>query len=170
MMLRHTLPLIENTPDADVVLQIVSADKFVPVEGKINVLFTMWEFLDVPKSYQESLAKADYVIVPCGFCRDIFKPFCKHTPIVCWEGVDPDMYQFKERTAAEKFRFLWVGAPNPRKGYQSILQVVEIAERFPAVEFYLKTTVKKITDEELSEAVKKHWSKIVDIEDGPEKV
>lgn len=166
MMIKHTAPFIIDDPEADVVLQIVSADKFEPIEGKVNVLFTMWEFLDVPKNYQEALAKADYVIVPSAFCRDIFTPYCKNKPIVCWEGVDPDQYQFIQRKAGDRFRFLWVGAPNPRKGYQSVLNVIELAERFPKVEFYLKTTTKKITLIETIQAILKNWRQIIKTEKG----
>jgi glycosyltransferase involved in cell wall biosynthesis len=164
MMLKHTKDLLDLDDNADIVLHIVSADKFVPVVGKVNVLFTMWEFLDVPKVYQDALAKADYVIVPCSFCRDIFAPFCKRKPIVCWEGVDPEQYKFVERKADKKFRFLWVGAPNPRKGYQSILQVVNMAEKYPNLEFYLKTTTKKIGFIETIKATIKNWDNIKMVE------
>ncbi len=160
-MRKHTLPLIENDPEADVVLHIVSGDHFEPFPGKINILFTMWEFLDVPKSYQEALAKADWVIVPCSFCRDIFAPYCKRKPIVCWEGVDPDKYKFVQRKAGDKFRFLWVGAPNPRKGYQSVLKVIGLADRFPNIEFYLKTTTKKISFLQAINGAIKNWRNIV---------
>jgi len=165
-MLKHTLPLIDNDKDAKVVLQVVSADRFVPLEGKVNVLFTMWEFMDVPDNYKKALAEADYVIVPCSFCRDIFAPYCKHKPIVCWEGVDPEKYKFYQRKVDGKFRFLWVGAANPRKGYEIILQVLALADMYPQMEFYIKTTVKKIKLAETIRATLKHWKKIIDVPKG----
>ena len=125
-MRKHTLHLIDNDPEAKMILQVVSADYFTPFEDRINILFTMWEFIDVPENYKKALADADYVIVPSRFCRDIFAPYTKKKPIVCFEGTDPDVYTYKERSRNGKFRLLWVGAPNPRKGYQSILNVLEL--------------------------------------------
>jgi glycosyltransferase involved in cell wall biosynthesis len=164
-MLKHTLPFIENTTEAKIILQIISADQFTPVPDRVNVLFTMWEFIDVPKSYQENLAKADYVIVPSRFCRDIFAPYCERKPIVCFEGVDEEVFKPVERvfTKGGKFKCLWIGAPNPRKGYQTILNVINIAEKVPQIEFYLKTTVKAITFPEFVRNTIKHWKRIVDV-------
>ena len=168
MMIKHTMPHIINDSESNIVLQIVSGDKFEPVKGRINVLFTMWEFIDVPPSYQKALAKADYVIVPSSFCKEIFAPYCKNTPIVCWEGVDPNQYKFVKRERGSKFRFLWVGAPNPRKGYQSILNVIQIADKYPNIEFYLKTTTKKISLVDTIKQTIKHWGQIKDVKGGME--
>lgn len=166
MMVKHTAPFIENDPEAKMVLQIISADLFQPVLGRVNILFSMWEFIDVPPSYQKALAAADYVIVPSRFCRDIFAPYCKRRPYVCQEGVDPADYPYVERKVGNKFRFLWVGAPNPRKGYQSILQVLQLADKFPQLEFYLKTTVKKTTLGDFLRNTVKNWKQISEVEEG----
>jgi glycosyltransferase involved in cell wall biosynthesis len=160
-MRKHTAPYIEFDQNSNIAFQIVSADHFVPVPNKVNVLFTMWEFLDVPESYQKALAEADYVIVPSAFCRDIFAQYTKKRPIICWEGVDPSVYTFKQRSLESKFRFLWVGASNPRKGYGTILEVVRLADEFPHIEFYLKTTAKANTLIDTIKAVKKNWKDII---------
>ena len=146
MMRRHIQKYVEidDTGDAEVCVQITPADHFVPVMGKFNVLFTMWEFMDLPQSYIENLDKADLILVPCAFCKDIFKKYTKVPIEVCWEGVDPEIYRYHERKPTVPFRFLWVGAPNPRKGYQLILESVKVIEQLKDVEMYIKTTVPKM--------------------------
>lgn len=161
-MKNHSEKYFDYTPEADIVLQIVPADKFIPIPGKINVLFTMWELLDVPESYKENLKKADVIIVPSSFCRDIFRPIVPDKPIyVCHEGVDPSVYKFKARelpnpAAGKRFRFLWVGAPNPRKGYPFILEIVKIMEKSPECELYIKTTMPKMN---WGQALRNAWKK-----------
>lgn len=136
--------------NAEVALSIAPGDLYKPVPGKFNILFTMWELLDVPPKYIENFANADAIIVPCRFCKDIFSKYFPREKIwVCAEGVDPDVYQFKERknpdlTAGDRFRFLWVGAPNERKGYRFVTELVRVFEQLPNVEIYVKTTMPKL--------------------------
>jgi glycosyltransferase involved in cell wall biosynthesis len=135
---------LDDTGEAEMCLQITPADKFVPILGKFNVLFTMWEFLDLPQSYIDGINKADLILVPCSFCKDLFKKYTDKPVEVCWEGVDPEIYRYHDRKPTVPFRFLWVGAPNPRKGYQLILESVRIIEQLKDVEMYIKTTVPKM--------------------------
>ena len=144
-MLRETSKHIEIHENGEIALHIVPADQFHPIPGKINVLFTMWEFMDLPNSYIRNIQKADHLVVPCSFCRDLFKRYTPRPIHVCWEGVDPDKYPYYERQApnfalGEKFRWLWVGAPNPRKGYLTILEMCKIIKKHPHMEMYIKTT------------------------------
>ncbi len=134
--------------NAKIALTITPADQFKPVPGKFNILFTMWECLDVPTSYIPGLKAADLVIVPSRFCYDIFRPLTDKPMEICPEGVEPDVFTFKERikpdpNKGEKFRFLWLGAPNPRKGYYTIMEFVKIVEQLPDIELYIKTTAGK---------------------------
>lgn len=161
-MRKHSEQYFDFTHEADIALSIAPGDTYQPIPGKFNVLFTMWELLDVPPPYIEALANADAVIVPCRFCKDIFSKYIDPSKIwVCFEGVDPDVYTFKERTypdmaAGEKFRFLWVGAPNERKGYRFILEMVKVFEQVPTVEVYIKTTMPKV---DWQTTLKKTWEK-----------
>lgn len=168
-----------DDPQSNVVLHIVSADHFLPVPGKFNVLFTMWEAIDVPISYQIALNKADLIIVPCAFCKEIFSRFTKVPIEVCWHGTDTELYKFHDRTkqavtvkykkhlfskplSFRRFRFLWVGAPNPRKGYKEVLGVLALAEKFPTVEIYIKTTAPKISWWDTMKSLKRNWRRIFD--------
>jgi hypothetical protein len=146
-------------PSAPIALTIMPADQFVPVPGKINVLFTMWEFLDLPESYIKKINDPDLhaIIVPCAFCRDVFRKYTQKPIYVCHLGVEPGVFNYTERSFPHrpaKFRFLWCGAPNPRKGYPIVLEAVKIFENCPDVEMYIKTTAPKIN---WWQAVKNTW-------------
>lgn len=148
-MRKYSKRIMDFDPDAEIVLHIVPADHFKPVPNKINVLFTMWEFMKLPASYMTGINRADAVIVPSSFCRDLFRPHTTNKVYVCHEGIEDELYPYHPRKLPdvkqnEKFRFLWVGAPNPRKGYPFILEAIKIFETVPFVEVYLKTTMPKL--------------------------
>lgn len=146
-MLKFSEPFLEISDDADIALTICPADNFVPVPGKINVLFTMWESLDLPNNYLQRIARADALIVPCSFCRDLFRPHFDGPIYVCHEGIDPEKFQYYERQPkqGDTFRFLWVGASNPRKGYPIVDEIADkVIQKMKGVEIYLKTTTAKM--------------------------
>lgn len=164
-MRKHVEPYVIFDQTARIALHIVSADHFHPIPGKVNVLFTMWEFLDVPECYIRALNKADVIIVPSTFCRDLFRRYTTKPIHVCFEGVDEKVYTYQERFApdyakVERFRFLWVGAPNPRKGYQYMIQAAKIIEDCPNMEVYLKTTMPKMNWEQTIKSIEKHKQEI----------
>ncbi len=144
-MKKYCEKYFEYSDDADIALHIVPADHFQPIKGKFNILFTMWEFMDVPLSYVKGLNKADMIIVPCKFCKDVFANVTRRPIYVCHEGVDAEKYPYKERQyfRGNTFRFLWVGAANPRKGYPIVLDAIKAFADFPKIEIYLKTTAEK---------------------------
>jgi glycosyltransferase involved in cell wall biosynthesis len=146
MMRRHIQKYVEIDDEnkADIFVQITPADHFIPIPGKFNVLFSMFEFNDLPQTYIDNLDKADLILVPCSFCKKLFEKYTNKPVEVCWEGVDPEIYRYHERKPTVPFRFLWVGAPNPRKGYQLILEAVKVCEQLKNIEIYIKTTVPKM--------------------------
>lgn len=142
---KHAEKYFDLTPDADIALTITPANFFTPIPGKYNVLFTMWEFLDLPNNFIRGVDRTDALIVPSTFCRDLFHKYFKGKIYVCHLGVEPELFPYKLRNFNdEKLRLLWVGAPNPRKGYPLILQLIKVFENNPNVEIYLKTTVDKM--------------------------
>jgi len=136
--------LVEFSEEAEDTLQITSPESFRPVEGKVNWLFTMFEGEVIPEFYQKNLLQADFLIVPsfwvkknfiqCGVTRPIF---------VVPHGVRPE-FSYVERSLpkkGERFRFLAVGAPNNRKGWEEIdFAWKRLFKDNPSVELYLKTT------------------------------
>lgn len=152
---------LEIDDSGEVALHIVPADHFRPIPGKYNVLFTMWEADRLPDSYVKGLKEADEIVVPCRFSKELFKRYVPEKKYsVCQHGVDTSLYHYHERTFSpsfgQKFRILWVGAPNPRKGYHSALQMVSGLEHNPQLEFYFKTTVPDVDYSKLEGEAKKH--------------
>ena len=162
MMYEYTKRYIDvDDPNADMFFQIAPADHYRPVPNKINALLSMFEMLAVPDSYKPALRDADYVLTPCHFVKDLFSPYTKRPPIVIQEGVEPKefpYYQRKEPDYAngERFRIYWSGAPNPRKGYQYMTELIREADMRPDREYYLKTTMPKGNPLEQQEEAKKH--------------
>jgi len=147
-MYKHCAEYFDYDENASVAITIIPADQFKPVPNKRNILFTMWEAIDVPQSYIPGLRAADLIVVPSEFCREIFQLLTDKKVITCFEGVDTNIFKFKERqfpnfSKGEKFRYLWIGAPNPRKGYYTIMEFSKIVEKLPQVELYIKTTSDK---------------------------
>ena len=146
MMKDHVSPLMELTPEADIALTIIPADKFRPVPFKHNILFSMFEADAIPETYISGFNLADELVVPCGYVKNLFRQYTSKKISVCHEGVDGNVFYYKEREffRGQKFRILWVGAPNPRKGYPAMLELIRVLESQPGIEIYLKTTVPKV--------------------------
>jgi len=123
--------------DAEIAIHITVPTGFTRIPGKFNVLFTMYEGQIIPKDWIEPINRADLLIVPCEHNKYIFANYFKGPIEVCQEGYDPDVFEMVNRTEPaytpeDPFRFLWVGASNPRKGYQHIIEAWALFwKRFP---------------------------------------
>jgi len=149
MMREHTAKYVHLTGDAPIALTIASADKFEPIEDKYNYLFTMFETEHIPASYVQNLHLADHIIVPNDRLVTVFRKYTDRPISVCQEGCDTELFTYKKRfdpRLSRPFRFLWLGAPNPRKGYISLLEAWKIFMGYPEVELYMKTTSPKGLD------------------------
>jgi glycosyltransferase involved in cell wall biosynthesis len=153
MMKKYSEQYFEYTLSAKIAMQIVPMDYFTKIPGKFNIAFSMWEFQDLPPAYIKNMYKADAFIVPSSFCRDLFMRYTDKPVYVCWEGIEPEKYPFHNRVDSynevvskkRRFRFLWVGAPNVRKGYPIVLESTKLFQEIPNTEIYLKTTVPPIS-------------------------
>lgn len=141
-MRREVGKLVELTPDADKAMIITSCDKYLTkIADKKNYLFSMFELSSIPRLYAMNIQKADHLIVPSNFCKDLFEQYYDGPISVCQEGTDTDIFTYKEREFSEPFRFIWLGAPNPRKGYEEMIVIAESLKGSKDIEIYLKTTV-----------------------------
>jgi len=116
---------VENTFASDVAVHITPAVNFKPIPGKRNLLYSMYECVTLPPSWVEPINKANAIIVPCRQNRDLFRQYTKKPIYVVHEGCDTELYKYHERKAPEHgkpFTFLWVGAPNLRKGFAHLGQ------------------------------------------------
>ena len=133
--------------DADVAVHIVTPPSFEPIEGKYNILYTMYEMAALPADWPDKLAGADLIVVPNMHNYHLFRRYTDRPIEVVWEGVKPDVFTLEKRTMPtdKRFRFLWLGASNPRKGYEQVCHAWErLLKKHPEllgkVELYLKTT------------------------------
>ena len=130
--------------EADVALSISSADRWTPVAGRYNFLFTMFESLDtIPFNYSRNIQQADHIIVPANFLVPIFERYTNVPISVCHEGVNSNIFTYikREMPIIKPFRWLWVGAPNPRKGTAEISAICQLLHDMPQMEFYLLSSV-----------------------------
>ena len=105
--------------------------------------FTMHEFDVIPPQFKPALT-ADGVIVPCHHNKDLIQRYGYEGQVkVCGLGVDPQAYKYKEREfgRGQRFRFLWLGASDKRKGWELLVQAFqEEFKPWEPVELYIKTT------------------------------
>jgi len=111
-----------NDPDSKIAVHIITPDKFQPIPNKKNILYTMYECTTLPSDWIDAIQYADLLIVPCKQNKELFANYYKGPIEVVWEGVDVFDFPYVERKMplVQPFMFLWVGAPNPRKGFEYV--------------------------------------------------
>lgn len=117
---------------------------FKPVEGKRNIIFTMFEAENAEYFFPEAFSQADMIFTPTKFCQDVFEKITDKRVVVIPLGVNNKKFKFKQRhwqpDKGQRFRWLFYGAPNPRK--YSILEKLYsyLFRGWDVVELYIKTT------------------------------
>ena len=160
--------------DAPVAVSCAPVMRFFAVPGKVNVLFTAWESPQIPEGFREFLERADLICVTASFLVEPIRAVVPRTPVVVVPlGVDHSQFPFVDRTVAprraftgkKRFRFLWCGAPNHRKGPRQVLEAWKAfdpdgpgAYLSDRVELYLKYSV----PDRDSRGVEKHGNIIID--------
>lgn len=138
----------EDGGSADAFVYITPPHVFSPKPGVLNVFFTMFEAEIVPWEYRIACRRADLVVVPSAHNHRIFAR-AGIASQVCPLGVNVDRFPLVSRRPppdGEIFRYLWVGAPNPRKGWPILDQVWrEYFSEHSSVELYVKTTAPRGT-------------------------
>jgi hypothetical protein len=128
---------------AECALFITTPEFFNPDLSIPVFLFTMFEGLDLPDVYIKNIQKANFLLTPSKWVRELFSSYFEKEKIfVVPHGVEP-IYTYKERNLAVRpFRYLWVGAPNPRKGFSELTVIWQSLklDRDPQMELYLKTS------------------------------
>ena len=131
-------------PDAPVAVHVAPAHLFKPIPRKFNLLYMAWETHELPEAHLRGVAEADAVIVTASFLVDLLKRrFPCKAVFLCHLGVDTEIYSFRRRRKPidRPFRFLWVGAPNARKGWELVIRAWAPFQDEGRAELYLKTTV-----------------------------
>jgi glycosyltransferase involved in cell wall biosynthesis len=134
---------IEVVSGSKLCVHYTSAPFFEPEDERVNILYTMWEAQDLPTDMGRAIATADYVIVPSRSSKDVIKKAGISVPIyVCHQAVDTDFFEFRDRFCGQKVRYLWVGAPNIRKGFDLAIRAFHYAFHGTDadVELYIKSS------------------------------
>ena len=127
--------------DAKVAFHYCPPFVFQAVKGKFNVLFTMFENAWLSRSTRGAMEHADVIVVPSNWCKTVLRQYTKVPIHVVPLGVDTSLYQYRKRKIGRPFRFLWVGAPNTRKGWDLLIDVwQQTFARTNSCELYLKST------------------------------
>lgn len=135
--------MIENDPSSPIGLRINSPQAYRAIKGvKVNLALTMWESRDFPKSHVANVRQADALIVPTTFCKGIFEKICDVPVYVVPIGVSDDFtYERRRKPTDRPFRWLWVNAPDMRKGFHLLGRIWEKNfYQFQDMELYFKTT------------------------------
>jgi len=141
MLLKHLAPLVELDDAADLAVTYGTPMDHEPSDG-LSILFTMFESPEMPYQALVGLATADVIITPSKFCVELFRPHTNAPIYTCPLGVDVHLFKHRPRSwrPGQKFRWLYVGAPNPRKFTELTNLHQVLLSRWPGVELYIKTT------------------------------
>ena len=153
-------------PDCEIAMDIVVPPTYRPVPGKFNVLFTMYEMDKLPKDWIPHIQKADMLMIPCQHNKRLFAQVYDGPIEVCQEGFHATDFPYVERKMPaddEYFNFLWVGASNPRKGFEYVCGAWEAWLKSQPEEVYRRTRlIMKTTKAGDDESVKSMYNCIID--------
>jgi len=157
---------LSSIEDCEIALDVVIPPTYRPVPGKFNVLFTMYEMDQIPPNWIPYIQRADMLIVPCQHNKHIFAQHFDGPIEVCQEGFNPKDFPYvkRETPAADKhFNFLWVGASNPRKGYEFLCGAWDLWLNTQPQDVINKTRlIMKTTKAKEDESIKSMFNSIID--------
>jgi len=113
------------TKRSKTIVHLCRPDVFKPIKKRKNILFTMYEGYPVPEEFAKSFKRADLLLTPSSFCKEMFDPLCDGKKFaVVPLGFDDAIYRYSPRSwcDGDQFVWLWVGAPNARKGWDVLLR------------------------------------------------
>ena len=136
--------IMDFNQNADIAITFQMANCYQPIPDKFNILFTMWETADLPERFITGINRADAIVVPSTFCKEVFQRYTDKPVAVCPLGIEPRVFNYHRRIVPDlitnKFRFLWLGAPTQRKGWIFLEEIVKFMNNHPKFEMYIKTS------------------------------
>jgi len=129
-----------------------SLDIFAPIEwepdkGKVNILYTMWEYDTFPDCFAERISRADYIITPSHWNKEVFEEKINKPVYVVPLGFDETIYKYYERKKSDEFTFLYCGDLNYRKGIAQLLKSWDyFKEKYSAIYDKSKLLIKTTMD------------------------
>lgn len=142
---------VELSDDAPVAVHVCPPHLYRPKPGKLNVVSTAWEAIEMPEAFKV-LRYCDAICPTSSFLVEPFRKIAPGKPVrVVPLGVDGERFAYVNRhwrwqkafrkRERKPLRFLWVGAPNARKGIQHVAEAWMPFSGRPDVELYIKTTL-----------------------------
>ena len=141
---------------APVAIHVCPPHLFTPIKGKRSIVSCAWEAVEMPEAFKV----LKYAAAVCPTATFLMEPLQKLLPGKRIEylplGVDSDLFSFVDRLSPHRrpktpskapkpggrpLRYLWVGAPNARKGGMHVAEAWRAFEGRPHVELYFKTTL-----------------------------
>lgn len=84
-------------------------------EGQRSHLFTMWEAMEIPETFRETLHNFETILVPSQACLELFSRYhanVKYVPL----GIDGERWHFQERNRDDIFFNFMIAGSGARKG------------------------------------------------------
>jgi len=135
----------DEDADVEVFFGFAGHEDFSPKGDIPTVAFAMCETETISETFANGINKADSLVVPSAWCKQVFSRYTDNPIEVVPLGVDGSVFKFRKkkwRMGREPFRILFIGAPNLRK-YGCLEDVApdiaSLASRIP-LEVYIKTT------------------------------
>lgn len=141
--MRNDVELVDHPDKADACIYITTPEVFEVKTNTPLFLFTMFEGFPIPEVYIRNIQKADYLITPSHWVKNLFKEyFPENKTYIVPHGVEGDFVYKKRNPHPKVFRYMWVGAANPRKGFQELIYIWDKLKLYfnPTIELYIKTT------------------------------
>jgi glycosyltransferase involved in cell wall biosynthesis len=127
--------------DADIIFYQRPAHAVKRIEGKLNILYTAFETEDVPDMFIDGAKQMDIIFCTSDFVTKAFKRRLENKIIITVPlGVDVNTFNYIKRQYHEPFIYLWVGAPDFRKGWDIIMKAWKYFEDRKDVGLIMKTT------------------------------
>jgi glycosyltransferase involved in cell wall biosynthesis len=139
--------VLDPREDFDLAVHIIRPDRFCPIPGKKNLLFTQVEMTE-PIVWGDTVKEATALLTSCQHNVEVLSRYYSGPIHLAQEGVDPELFPFYQRKApapGELFRFLFNGCDiTGRKGAGFVLHAWNAWHRSGRMpkncQLYLKTT------------------------------
>lgn len=143
-LMKHLSRYAELSESAKIAIHYCHPLFFRPIKNKINIIFTMFEAENAEYFFPEAFEQAEMILTPTNFCREVFEKITTKKVMVVPLGVNHKDFFYRKRQwqpeRGQKFRWLFYGAPNPRK-YSVIEKIYSyLFKEWDMVELYIKTT------------------------------
>lgn len=146
-LIKIGVTLYDKRADVDkcaAAVHFIPADRFYSIVGIKNILFTMFEADPIPDWWQFCIRQADLIITPSDYCTTVFRKYSNGISVkTCPLGVDSEKFSYHERriNANGYIRFLWCGAPQVRKGWDTLGKAFSLAfKQNDLAQLYVKTS------------------------------